>query len=77
MLDEFRKCLCSISFTRAGWDYYDMAPVQKQSEAASGAKGLARAREIWAENPDAHDELRAVFKDLGPLATMDEIERAR
>ncbi len=76
LMQSFRKCLCSISFTRAGWDYYDMAPAQKQSEAASGASSMARARQIWADNADKRDELRAVFKDLQPLATMNEIERA-
>ena len=77
MLIEFRQCLCAVSFTRAGHDFYDMAPAQKQSEAASGARGMARARQIWADNPDLHDDLRAVFKDLGPLAEMREIERAK
>ena len=72
---EFSKCLCSISFTRAGHDYYDMALDQKQSEARSGATAMERAREIWRDNPDKHEGLRATFQELGPLATMDEIER--
>ena len=77
MLEEFRKCLCAVSFTRAGHDFYDMAPAQRQNEATYGTKNLARARQIWADNPNAHDDLRAVFNDLKPLAEMREIERAR
>lgn len=73
---EFRKCLSDISFTRAGYDVRKMPPAQKSSEAAAGADAMTRARQIWSENPDKHDELRAVFKELGPLATVDEIERA-
>ncbi len=72
---EFRKCLCDISFARAGWDY-ELHPAQKASEATLSSNSMTRARQIWAENPDKHGDLRAVFKDLQPLATMDEIERA-
>ncbi len=77
LLAEFRKCLCAISFTRAGRDFYDMPPMQQQSEATSGARNMAQARTIWADNPNLHDDLRTVFKELDPLATMDEIERAQ
>ena len=77
MLEEFRKCLCAVSFTRAGHDFRQMAPAQKQSEAESSANAMTRARQIWADNPDAHDALRAVFTDLQPLVEMREIERAK
>ncbi len=76
LLQSFRKCLCDISFARAGRDFYDMAPAQKQSEATMSADCMTQARQIWADNPDKHDDLRAVFTDLQPLAEMREIERA-
>jgi hypothetical protein len=76
MLTEFTKCLCRISFTRAGWDYHgSMSPEQKADERADELAALARARAIWAENPAAQIELRAAFKAYQPLATIDEIER--
>ncbi len=34
MQAEFRKCLCEISFTRAGYDVREMPPAQKSKEAA-------------------------------------------
>ena len=76
VIDEFIRCLGSVSFTRAGWDVRDMAPVQKQGEAESGAKGMARARQIWKDNPDKQDELRAAFVKFNPLVEMREIERS-
>ncbi len=71
---EFRKCLCDISFTRAGYDVREMPPAQKAREAASGADAMTRLREIWAENPDLQDDLRMVFMLTGPLMEMREIE---
>ena len=72
---EFRKCLCEISFQRAGWDY-ELPPAQKSKEAATSSDYMTRARQIWAENADKHDELRAVFRETQPLVQMREIERA-
>ncbi len=76
MRAEFRKCLCEISFTRAGYDVREMQPAQKASEAASASDSMTRVRQIWADNPDQHDDLRAVFASLNPLVEMREIERA-
>ena len=73
---EFRKCLCEISFTRAGYDVRQMPPAQKSSEAARASGFMARARQIWAENENQHDELRAVFGEAQPLVEMREIERS-
>ena len=71
---EFRKCLCEISFTRAGWDY-ELPPAQKSKEAAMASDCMTRARQIWSENPDKRDDLRSVFTDLQPLAEIREIEK--
>ena len=73
IVSEFVKCLVAVSFWRAGWDF-QLPPQQRDEETASGQKALARAREIWAENPDSHDDLRVAFKEASPLATMSEIE---
>ena len=72
---EFRKCLCEISFTRAGYDVRQMPPAQKSSEAATSSDYMTQARQLWAENPDKHASLRGVFKDVNPLVEMREIER--
>ena len=76
MRAEFRKCLCEISFTRAGYDVREMPPAQKSDEAARASDCMTRARQIWAENADEHDELRSVFQETQPLVEMREIERA-
>ena len=73
--DEFKKCLSTMSHSRAGWDY-QLSPAQRAEENQAERSALSRARAIWAENPDQHDALRAAFTDFKPLATMDEIERA-
>jgi hypothetical protein len=72
---EFKKCLTTMSHSRAGWDY-QLSPAQKAQERSEEKEALARARAIWSENPDMHDDLRAAFKEVSPLATMSEIERA-
>ena len=71
---EFKKCLSTMSFSRAGWDY-QLPPEQQAEEARDCADALAIARSIWAENPDMRDSLRAAFAAVNPLATMSEIER--
>lgn len=76
LIDEFKKCLLDMSHSRAGWDY-QLPPHQRAAERAVEKSALVRAREIWAENPDLHDQLRAAFKDVSPLATMSEIEQVR
>ena len=70
---EFKKCLSTMSHSRAGWDY-QLAPAQRAEENRQEASALAKARKIWAENPDRHDDLRETFKATQPLATMAEIE---
>ncbi len=75
--EDFRKCLCEISFTRAGWDVRQMPSAQKSKEAASGDDYMTRARQIWADNPDKRASLRGVFEDVNPLMTMREIERTK
>ncbi len=77
LLLSFRKCLCSISFTRAGHDVSDMSPAQKAGEAATSADAMTRARQIWADNPGSHDDLLAVFAALNPLVEMREFRRAK
>jgi hypothetical protein len=72
---EFTKCLNTMSYSRAGWDF-QLSPEQRAKEDREEKAALARARAIWAENPSAHDELRAAFAAASPLATMNEIESA-
>lgn len=74
--DTFKRQLELISYSRAGWDY-QMSPAQRAEEKAGERAALAKARSIWAENPDQHDELRAVFRETQPLATLSELEAAR
>ncbi len=74
MQAKFRQCLLDISFTRAGYDVRGMSPAQKSSEAATGSIAMSLAQAIWVANPDMHDELRAVFRDVEPLVEMREIE---
>lgn len=70
---EFAKCLGTMSHSRAGWDY-DLSREQRAAEAAEEQHALARSREIWAANPDRHDDLRSAFAEAKPLASMREIE---
>ena len=72
---EFTKCLGTMSHSRAGWDY-ELSREQRAEENRQEREALARARAIWAENPDKHNDLRAAFKAASPLATMSEIENA-
>ncbi len=73
LIEEFKKCLTDMSYTRAGLDY-TMSPEQRAEERKSEQTAKARARAIWAENPDIHDDLRVAFNQTKPLATMSEIE---
>lgn len=73
-ISEFKKCLTTMSHTRAGWDYI-LPAEQVSKERREEKEALARARAIWSENPDLQDDLRAAFKEASPLATMSEIER--
>lgn len=74
MIEEFKKCLIDMSHSRAGWDY-QLPPAQRAEESRQEQTALARARSIWAENPDSHEQLRAAFAETSPLATMREIEQ--
>lgn len=74
-VEDFTKCLGTMSHSRAGWDY-DLPPAQRAEENRQAREALARARSIWASNPEMHDELRDAFKKASPLATLDEIERS-
>lgn len=72
---EFKQCLSTMSHSRAGWDY-QLPPAQRAKEDREEKEALAKARKIWADNPDFHDELRKAFSEASPLATMREIENA-
>lgn len=72
---EFKKCLTTMSHSRAGWDF-ELPPAQRAEENRQEKEALSRARTIWSENPDMHDDLRAAFTEASPLATMSEIERS-
>ena len=72
---EFRRCLGTMSHSRAGWDY-SLSREQRTKEDREEKDALARVRAIWVENPDRHHDLREAFKAENPLATMEEIERA-
>lgn len=73
LISEFVKCLGTMSYSRAGWDY-QISPEQRTKENREGKGALTRARAIWSENPALHDDLRAAFEAFQPLATMREIE---
>ena len=73
IIAEFTKCLNTMSHSRAGWDY-ELSREQRAKEDRKEQEALRRARTIWAENIDCHDELRAAFAANRPLATMSEIE---
>lgn len=75
IIDEFKKCLSTMSHSRAGWDY-ELPKAQRAEEDRQGKEALALARSIWAVNPDLHDRLRKAFYEASPLATMSEIEAA-
>ena len=75
LCEEFKKCLVKMSHSRAGWDY-QLTPTQRAAEDRQEKDALARARAIWTESPELHDDLRAAFKEVSPLATMREIESA-
>jgi len=75
-ITEFVSCLGTISHARAGWDYYDMPAAQRAEESRQEKAALAKARAIWAANPDQHDDLRAAFVKASPLATISEIAAA-
>jgi hypothetical protein len=74
IIADFKKCLSTMSHSRAGWDYA-LPPAQKAEEARQEKEALSSARSIWSGNPDLHDQLRQAFKEASPLATMSEIER--
>lgn len=74
LTEEFKKCLGTMSHSRAGWDY-DLPPAQRREEDRQEREALSRARAIWKDNPERHDDLRAAFKEASPLAQMKEIEQ--
>ena len=76
IIAEFEKCLCTVSHSRAGWDY-QMSREQRAREDREEKAALTRARAIWAENPGRHAELRAAFVATNPLATFSEVEAAQ
>lgn len=73
--DEFARCLKTMSHSRAGWDY-QLPPGQRAKEDREEREALAKARAIWADRPDLHDQLRSTFAEAKPLATMREIAGA-
>lgn len=75
LVATFKKCLSTMSHSRAGWDY-ELPPAQKAEENRQEKEALSKARAIWSGNPDIHEQLRAAFKEASPLATMSEIEAA-
>lgn len=75
LVNEFRQCLVTMSYVRAGWDYA-LPLEQRAKENGAGRDALSRARMIWKDHPALHDELRVVFMDANPLATMLEIENS-
>jgi hypothetical protein len=73
-LHDFVRCLGTISYYRAGWDYPEMPREEKEREIAEERAALVEARAIWAANPDNHDVLREAFKKARPLASISEFE---
>lgn len=75
IIKTFTECLSIMSNSRAGWDF-QLSPAQRAKENREEKEALAKARKIWADNQDRHDDLRRAFADAQPLASMTEIERA-
>lgn len=75
LIAEFKKCLGTMSHCRAGWDF-QLSPERRAEEDRQEREALSRARSIWAENPDQHENLRSAFAEASPLATIAEIEHA-
>jgi hypothetical protein len=75
IIGNFKKCLSTMSHSRAGWDH-ELSREQRAKEDREAKEALATARKIWADNPNRHDDLRTAFKESNPLATMSEIEGA-
>ncbi len=75
LVEEFKKCLITMSHCRAGWDF-QLPPAQRAEENRQEKDALSRARAIWSENADLRDKLREVFDAEKPLASMREIEQA-
>lgn len=73
VLDDFRKALTDISYARAGWDFL-MSAERRAEERKIELEGLMAARAIWADNTEIRSDLKDVFINLGPLATIGEIE---
>lgn len=73
LIEEFKRCLGTMSHSRAGWDY-QLAPDQRAEEDRQEKHALARARAIWSANPEMQERLREAFAEASPLATMREIE---
>lgn len=71
---EFQRCLGTMSYSRAGWDY-QLPIAQRAEEDRRERESLSRARDIWAHNPDLHEKLQEAFAAAKPLGTMSEIER--
>lgn len=74
LIDEFKKCLGTMSHSRAGWDF-ELSPAQRAKENREEQEAKARARAIWQGNPNLHEDLRVAFTEASPLATMAEIEK--
>jgi hypothetical protein len=74
LVNEFTKCLNTVSYCRAGLDY-ELPRDQRAKEDSDEKTALARAREIWRSNPSQQDALRAAFSVAQPLATIAEIAK--
>lgn len=73
LVSELRNCLVAVSHARAGWDF-SLSRDQRAKEARSEREAMRLARTIWKDNPGLHDAMRVAFAELGPLATMGEID---
>ena len=74
LTNEFKECLTKVSHSRAGWDY-DLPREQRAKEDREEKEAMARAREIWSANTEIHDHLLNTFRELQPLATLDEVTK--
>lgn len=75
LIAEFKRCLSTMSHSRAGWDY-QLSREQRAEEDQEEREALARSRAIWSGNPAMQDDLRTAFTEASPLATLREIENA-
>jgi hypothetical protein len=69
----FKRDMGHVSYSRAGWDYYDMPAKQKADERQLLVDAFARLRSTLAEHPEWAPHLREVFDNTPSLIVAREL----